>query len=57
MIHNGKEVVLKNSKHKKRSKKGMPTNQGGAKLAKYLNAGYVSSVYLEPKKLILNNPE
>lgn len=54
MIYNGKDVILKNKNHKKRSKKGMPTNQGGTKLAKYLNAGYVSSVYLEPEKIILN---
>lgn len=54
MLHNGKEVILKNSKHKKRSKVGMLTNQGGAKMAKYLNAGYIPSVYTEPVKLILN---
>jgi hypothetical protein len=54
MIRNGVPVVLKNSKHKKRSKVGLPTNQGGAKLAKYLNAGYISTAYFEPEKIILN---
>lgn len=54
MLHNGVEVVLRNSKHKKRTKAGMPTNQGGAKLAKYLNAGYISTAYFTPEKIILN---